>query len=61
MKVHSNGIELHPVIDDATGGRDPWLTRSHSLGCNLSIRDEQAALLAQRFRVLRFDTRGHGL
>ncbi len=61
MKVHSNGIELHYVIDDATGGRGPWLTLSHSLGCNISMWDEQAALLAQRFRVLRFDSRGHGL
>lgn len=60
MKVDLNGIEIHYRIDDGTGGRGPWLTMSHSLACDLSMWDEQAALLAPRFRVLRFDTRGHG-
>jgi 3-oxoadipate enol-lactonase len=54
------GIDLHYVIDDRTGGRGPWVTLSHSLACDLSMWDEQAALLAPCFRVLRFDTRGHG-
>jgi 3-oxoadipate enol-lactonase len=60
VKVHANGIDIHYVIDDRTGGRGPWLTMSHSLGCNVSMWDGQVALLAERFRVLRFDTRGHG-
>ncbi len=58
--VHTNGIDLHYVIDDGTGGLGPWLTMSHSLACDLSMWDEQARLLAAHFRVLRFDTRGHG-
>lgn len=59
--VSANGVDISYVIDDRTGGRGPWLTMAHSLACNVSMWDAQAALLAQRFRVLRFDTRGHGL
>jgi len=33
---------------------------SNSLGTNLSMWDAQAPALAARFRVLRYDTRGHG-
>jgi 3-oxoadipate enol-lactonase len=33
---------------------------SHSLACDLHMWDEQAAMLAKDFTVLRFDTRGHG-
>lgn len=33
---------------------------SHSLGCNLSMWEPQLGALESRFRVLRYDTRGHG-
>jgi len=33
---------------------------SHSLACDLTMWDEQAAVLRRNFKVLRFDTRGHG-
>ena len=56
MKVKTNGIETNYLIE----GEGPWLTMSHSLACNLSMWDEQAKLLARRFKVLRYDTRGHG-
>lgn len=56
MKVKTNGIETHYVIE----GDGPWLTMSHSLACNLSMWDGQAKLLSSRFKVLRYDTRGHG-
>jgi 3-oxoadipate enol-lactonase len=56
MKVKTNGIETNYVVD----GNGPWLTMSHSLACNISMWDEQAKLLSSRFRVLRYDTRGHG-
>lgn len=56
MKVKTNGIETNYVID----GEGPWLTMSHSLACNVSMWDEQAKLLSRRFKVLRYDTRGHG-
>jgi len=56
MKVRANGIEIGYLVE----GEGPWLTMSHSLACNLHMWDEQAAVLAKHFRVLRFDTRGHG-
>ena len=56
MKIRANGIEISYLVE----GEGPWLTMSHSLACNLHMWDEQAAVLAKHFRVLRFDTRGHG-
>ena len=56
MKINTNGIETHYTIE----GDGPWLTMSHSLACNSSMWDEQAKLLSRRFKVLRYDTRGHG-
>ena len=57
MKIKTNGIELNCVIE----GEGPWVTMSHSLACNLSMWDEQAKLLVSKgYKVLRFDTRGHG-
>jgi 3-oxoadipate enol-lactonase len=38
----------------------PVLVLSNSLGTNLSMWEEQLPALTQRFRVLRYDTRGHG-
>ncbi|MGE5465573.1 MAG: alpha/beta fold hydrolase [Methanocella sp.] len=50
-------MNLHFRIE----GEGPWVTMSHSLACNMSMWDEQAALLVRNgYRVLRFDTRGHG-
>lgn len=51
-----NGIDIRYEI----AGEGPWLMLSHSLGTDLSMWDEQMAVLTPRFRVLRFDTRGHG-
>jgi 3-oxoadipate enol-lactonase len=56
MKLSANGIELNYAIE----GEGPVVTFSHSLACNLSMWDAQAAALRGRYRVLRFDTRGHG-
>jgi hypothetical protein len=36
-------------------GRD-----GHSLACANAMWNEQAAVLKSRYKVLRFDTRGHG-
>ena len=38
----------------------PTVVFSNSLMCDLHMWDAQAAALAGRFRVLRYDTRGHG-
>jgi 3-oxoadipate enol-lactonase len=56
MKASTNGIELEYSIE----GNGPWLAMSHSLACNSRMWDEQMPLLTRRFKVLRFDTRGHG-
>ena len=56
MKLKLNGIEVNYVIE----GSGPWLTMSHSLASNLTMWDEQAQLLSKKFKVLRYDTRGHG-
>ncbi|MCE0461712.1 3-oxoadipate enol-lactonase [Pseudomonas uvaldensis] len=50
--------ELHYSFD---GPQDaPVLLLSNSLGTNLHMWDEQVAAFSEHFRVLRFDTRGHG-
>jgi 3-oxoadipate enol-lactonase len=38
----------------------PVLVLSHSLGVNLGMWDPQLPALSTSFRVLRYDTRGHG-
>jgi 3-oxoadipate enol-lactonase len=55
--VNVNGIDIHYTID---GTKGPWICLSHSLACNLTAWDAQVNLLKNNFRVLRFDTRGHG-
>jgi 3-oxoadipate enol-lactonase len=56
MKVKANGIEINYEI----AGSGPWVTLSHSLACDLHMWDEQMDALARKYKVLRFDTRGHG-
>lgn len=56
MKLTANSIDIHYTIE----GDGPVVTMSHALGCNLSLWDEQAQALSARYRVLRYDTRGHG-
>lgn len=41
-------------------GQGPVVVLSHALGCDLSMWDALAALLQDRFTVLRYDHRGHG-
>jgi len=39
---------------------DPLVVLSHSLGTNLSLWEPQVTALEGRFRILRYDSRGHG-
>lgn len=56
--VEANGIRLNYVFE---GPEDaPVVAFSNGLGTDLHMWDEQAPALKQRFRVLRYDTRGHG-
>lgn len=54
--IRTNDIEIRYEI----AGEGPWLILSHSLATDLSLWDDQMAALTPHFRVLRFDTRGHG-
>lgn len=56
--VHVNGVDLHYTVEGTQG---PWICLSHSLASNSRAWDAQVHWLQQNFRVLRFDTRGHGL
>jgi 3-oxoadipate enol-lactonase len=58
MKVKANGIAINYRIDGPE--RAPWLILSNSLATSLAMWDEQAAALADSFRLLRYDQRGHG-
>lgn len=58
MRAKVNGIEMHYEIHGKEGA--PWLTLSHSLACSVRMWDEQIAAFKDRYRVLAFDTRGHG-
>ncbi|GJG97972.1 3-oxoadipate enol-lactonase [Cupriavidus pauculus] len=50
--------QLHYVIEGDAG--KPWLVMSNSLGTTLEMWDPQMAALTRHYRVLRYDTRGHG-
>jgi 3-oxoadipate enol-lactonase len=58
MKLIANGISVHFTLNGPAGA--PVVTLSHSLATNLAMWEPQVAALASKFRVLRYDTRGHG-
>ena len=58
MKTQANGITFNCRIDGPEGA--PWLMLSNSLATNLVMWDHQTTVLAEHYRVLRYDQRGHG-
>ncbi|MNX94637.1 3-oxoadipate enol-lactonase 2 [compost metagenome] len=50
-------MDLQVRIDGSDG---PWVVLAHALGANLSLWDDTARHLAPRYRILRYDLRGHG-
>jgi 3-oxoadipate enol-lactonase len=58
MKTRVNGIEVNYTLDGPANA--PVVTFSHSLATDLGMWDAEAKALAGRFRVLRYETRGHG-
>ena len=58
MKVKANGIGINYQIDGSDGA--PWIVFSNSLATTTAMWDDQAAGLKDKFRVLRYDQRGHG-
>jgi 3-oxoadipate enol-lactonase len=53
-----NGVRLHYEFEGSSDG--PVLMLSNSLGTNLAMWDAQMSALTRMFRVLRYDSRGHG-
>ena len=53
------GARFHYRLDGETNA--PVVLFSNSLGTDLAMWDAQIPGLAQKFRVLRYDSRGHGL
>ena len=58
MKTRVNGIDVNYTLDGPATA--PVVTFSHSLATDLGMWDAEAKALAARFRVLRYETRGHG-
>jgi 3-oxoadipate enol-lactonase len=56
--IQSNGCALNVVVDG--NERAPALIMSSSLGTDHSMWAPQVERLAQQFRVVRYDRRGHG-
>jgi len=58
MKTRANGIEVNYELHGREGA--PWLALSHSLACSVRMWDPQIAALKDQYRILAYDTRGHG-
>ena len=59
MRIKANGIQMNYELTGKDDGA--VVIVSHSLGCSLAMWDPQMDSLEPHFRVLRYDTRGHGL
>ncbi len=56
--LEKDGCKLHYALTGAA--TSPVVVFSNSLGTNFSMWDPQVPELEKKFRVLRYDTRGHG-
>lgn len=57
MQAAANGSTFNCRVDGDAG---PWILLAHGLATDLSMWDELAGALKDRYRVLRYDARGHG-
>ncbi|GJH08613.1 3-oxoadipate enol-lactonase [Caballeronia novacaledonica] len=55
-----NGTRIHYRIDATAGDNAPWLVLSNSLGADVSMWTPNIEAFAKHYRVVRYDTRGHG-
>ncbi len=53
-----NGTEIHYEMHGKQGSS--WLILSHSLACSVRMWDPQIEALKDQYRILAYDTRGHG-
>lgn len=58
MLIETNGIQTNYELSGRADA--PVVVLSHSLGSSLEMWNPQIELLSKHFRVLRYDTRGHG-
>jgi 3-oxoadipate enol-lactonase len=58
MRIATNGTTINCEIDGRDGA--PWITFSNSLCTDLGMWAPQVAAFRDQFRILRYDTRGHG-
>ena len=58
MKANTNGIDTYYELHGK--GDAPWLVLSHSLACTVRMWDPQIEALKDSYRLLAYDTRGHG-
>jgi 3-oxoadipate enol-lactonase len=58
MLMKANGIQTNYILSGKKDG--PVVMMSHSLGSSVVMWEPQLAALEPHFRVLRYDTRGHG-
>jgi 3-oxoadipate enol-lactonase len=58
MKITANGININYILEGPAS--EPIVTMSHSLATDLTMWDPQVPELRSHYRVLRYDTRGHG-
>jgi 3-oxoadipate enol-lactonase len=56
--IETKDLHMHYELDGPSDA--PALVLSNSLGTNLSLWDPQLPIFAKSFRVLRYDSRGHG-
>ena len=58
MTAGAGGIAVHHVIDGPEGA--PWITFSTGITNDTTMWDDHVDGLADRYRLLRYDSRGHG-
>ena len=56
--IQANGINVNYSLEGPTGAT--MVTLSNSLLSNYAMWDAQISVLTKKYRVLRYDTRGHG-
>jgi 3-oxoadipate enol-lactonase len=58
MKIKANGIYMNYMLEGPPSA--PVITLSHSLATDYTMWEPQMEVLKAHYRVLRYDTRGHG-
>ena len=58
MKINANSIDMDYRLDGPEDG--PVVMLSNSLMSNYTMWDSQVTALTHKYRVLRYDQRGHG-